>query len=100
MTSSVSRGAATPLFLSALTVYPSWGTFIDFLEMYGVWSCVFGAFTLLALPIPAPVLTVTWCRVAVVAVFYPLPLFLALVLGIFLLFKEILALSLVFHGYP
>ena len=44
MASSVSHGAATPLFLPALMVYPSWGTFIDFLDMYGVWSCVFGAF--------------------------------------------------------
>ena len=58
--------------------------------MYGVLYCVFGAFALLALPIPAQVLTVTWYRVAEMAVFfYPLPLFFALVLGLFLLFKEI-----------
>ena len=60
--------------------------------MCDVWSGAFGAF---ALPIPAPVLTVTWCSVAEVAVFYPLSLFFALVLGLFLLFKEILALALV-----
>ena len=99
LASSVSHGAATPLFLPALTVYLLWGTFNGILDMSGVWSCVFGAFALLALPIPAQVLTVTWCRVAEVAVFYPLPLFFALVLGLFLLFKEILALLLVFRGY-
>ena len=59
--------------------------------------CFWGVFALL---IPAQVLTVPWCRVAEVAVFYPFPLFFALVLGLFLLFKEILALSLVFLGYP
>ena len=35
----------------------------------------FGTLALLALPVPAQVLTVPWCRVAEVAVFYPLPLF-------------------------
>ena len=99
MASSVSHGAATPLFLPALTVYLSWGTFNGFLGMCDVWSCVFRAFALLVLPIPAQVLTVTQCSVAKVAVFYLLPLFFALVLGLFLLFKEILVLSLVFLGY-
>ena len=99
MTSSVSHSAATPLFLPALTVYLSWGTFNGFLGMCGIWSCVFGAFALLALPVPAQVLTVTWCRVAKVVVFSPIPRFFALVLGLSILFKEFFALALVFFGY-
>ena len=43
-----------------------------FLGMCGIWSCVFGAFALLTLPVPAQVLTVTWRRVAEVAVFSPI----------------------------
>ena len=54
MASSVSHSAATPLFLPALTVYLSWGTFNGFLGMCGICSCVFGAFALL---VPAQVLT-------------------------------------------
>ena len=69
MASSVSHGAATPLFLPTLMVYLSWGTFNVFLGMCGGWSCVFGALALLVLPVPAQVLTVPWCRVAEVAVF-------------------------------
>ena len=66
--------------------------------MCGIWSCVFGAFALLVLPVPAQVLTVTWRRVAEVAVFSPIPRFSALVLGFSVLFKEFLALALVFLG--
>ena len=99
MASSVSHCAATPLFLPALTVYPSWGTFNGFLGMCGIWSCVFGAFALLALPVPAQVLTVTWCRVAVVAFFSPIQRVFALVLGLSILFMEFLVLALVFLGY-
>ena len=95
----MSHSAATLLFLPALTVYISWGTFNGFLVMCGIWSCVFGALALLALPVPAQVLTVTWCRVAEVAVFSPILRFFALVLGLSILFKEILALALVFLGY-
>ena len=95
MASSVSHSAATPLFLPALTVYLSWGTFTGFLGMCGIWSCVFGAF---ALPVLAQVLTITWCRVAEVAVFSPIPRFFTLVLGLSILFKEFLALALVFLG--
>ena len=94
--SSVSHSAATPLFLPALTVYLSWGTFNGFLGMCGIWFCVFEAF---ALPVPPQVLTVTWYRVAEVAVFSPIPLFFALVLGLSILFKEFFALALVFLGY-
>ena len=64
--------------------------------MCGIWSCVFRSF---ALPVPAQVLTVTWCSVAVVAVFSPIPRFFALVLGLSNLFEEFLALALVFLGY-
>ena len=99
MALSVSHSAATPLFLPALTVSLSWGTFNGFLGMCGIWSCVLGAFALLALPVPAQVLTVTWCRVAEVAVFSPIPRFFTLVLGLSILFKEFLVLTLVFLGY-
>ena len=98
MASSVSHGAATPLFLPALTVYLSWGTFNGFLGMCGVWPCVFGAFALLALLIPAQVLTVIWCRVAEVAVFTPFRYFSRLFWGYFFFLMEILALALVFLG--
>ena len=53
---------------------------------------------LLALTVPAQVLTVTWRRVAEVAVFSPIPRFFALVLGLSVLFKEFFALALVFLG--
>ena len=99
MASSVSHSAATPLFLPALTVYLSWGTFNGFLGMCGIWSCVFGAFALLALLVPAQVLTVPWCRVAKLAVFSPIQRFFVLVLGLSILFKEFLELALVFLGY-
>ena len=46
----------------------------------------------------ALVLTVTWRRVAEVAVFSPIPRIFALVLGPSLLFKEFLVLPLVFLG--
>ena len=59
MASSVLHCAATPPFLPALTAYLSWGTFIGFLGMYGIWYCVFtGAFALLVLMVPAQVLAV------------------------------------------
>ena len=99
MASSVSHSAATPLFLPALTVYLSWGTFNGFLGMCGICSCVFGAFALLALPVPAQVLDVTWCRVAEVAVFFPIPQFFAVVFGLSFLLKEFFMLALVFLGY-
>ena len=66
--------------------------------MCGIWSCVFGALALLALTVPAQVLTVTWCGVAEVAVFSPIPRFFALVFGLSILFKEFFALALVFLG--
>ena len=75
MASSVSHNAATPLILPALTVYLSRGTFLGFLGMCCIWSCVFGAFALLTLPVPAQVLTVTRRRVAEVAVFSQIPRF-------------------------
>ena len=63
-----------------------------FLGMCGFWSCVFGAFALLTLTVPAQVLMVTRRRVAAVAVF-------SLVLGLSVLVKEFFALVLVFLGY-
>ena len=66
--------------------------------MCGIWSCVFGAFALLALPVPTQVLTVTWRRVAEVAVFSLIPRFSVLVFGLSVLFKAFLALALVFLG--
>ena len=66
--------------------------------MCGVWSCVFGAFALLSLLVPAQVLTVTWRTVAEVAVFSSIPRFFALVLGLSVPFKEFLAIALVFLG--
>ena len=50
------------------------------------------------LPVPAQVLTVTWRRVAEVAVFFPNSAVFALVLGLSVLFKEFFALELVFLG--
>ena len=44
--------------------------------MCGIWSCVFGAFALLALTVPAQVLAVAWRSVAKVAVFSPIQRFL------------------------
>ena len=66
--------------------------------MCGIWSCVFGAFALLALSVPVQVLAVTWRRVAEVAVFSPIPRFFVLILGLSVLFKEFFALALVFLG--
>ena len=66
--------------------------------MCGIWSCGFGAFALLALTVPAQVLTVTWRRVAEVAVFFPNSVVFALVLGLSVLFQEFFALALVFLG--
>ena len=74
--SSVSHCATTPPFLPALTAYLSWGTFIGFLGMCGIWYCVFtGAFPLLVLMAPAQVLAVAWCSFAAVAVFSLIPRF-------------------------
>ena len=91
--------AATPLLLFALTVYLSWGTFIGFLGLCGIWSCVFGAFALLTLTVPAQVLTVTGRRVAEGGGFLPNSAVFTLVLGLSVLFKEFFALVLVFLGY-
>ena len=66
--------------------------------MCGIWSCVFAAFALLALTVPAQILTVTWRRVAEVVVFSPISQFFALVLGLSVLFTEFFALALVFLG--
>ena len=41
LASPVSLGVATPPLLPTLTVSLSCGTFIGFLGMCGVWSCVF-----------------------------------------------------------
>ena len=41
LASPVSLGVATPPLLPTLTAYLSCGTFIGFLGMCGVWSCVF-----------------------------------------------------------
>ena len=76
-----------------------WSTFNGFLGMCGVWSCVFVALTLLALPVPAQVLTVPLVQSCRGGGFLPPSAIFALVLGLFLLFKEFLVLALVFLGY-
>ena len=68
--SSVSHGAATPPLLPTLTVYLSCSTFIGFLGLCGLWSCVFHvAFALITLTVPAQVLVVALRSVAEVAAF-------------------------------
>ena len=95
LASSVSHGDATPLFLPTLTVYLSWGYLYWFYRrmvfghvFLGRLCCRFlRRFFLL----PGAGLPRWW--------FSTLLLFFALVLGLFLLFKKILALLLVFLGY-
>ena len=73
---SVSHGAATPPLLPTLTVYLLCGTFIGFLGMCGIWFCVFHvAFAMITRMIPAQVLPVALCSVAVVVEFSPIPRF-------------------------
>ena len=66
--------------------------------MCGIWSCVLGAFALLALSVPVQVLAVTWRKVAELAFFSPIPRFFVLILGLSVLFKDFFALALVFLG--
>ena len=76
LTLSVSLGAATPPLLPTLTVYLSCGTFIGFLGMCGIWSCVFHvAFAMITLTVPAQVLIDALCSVADVTAFSPIPWF-------------------------
>ena len=73
LASPVSLGVATPPLLPALTVYLSCGTFIGFLGMCGVWSCVFQvAFAVITRTVPAQVLIVALRSVADVAAFSPI----------------------------
>ena len=72
----MSHGAATPPLLPTLTVYLSWGTFIGFLGMCGVWSCVFHVeFAMITRTVPAQVLIVALLSIADVAAFSPIPPF-------------------------
>ena len=72
----VSLGVATPPLLPTLTVYLSCGTFIGFLGMCGVWSCVLQvAFAVITRTVPAQVLIVALRSVADVAAFSPIPRF-------------------------
>ena len=99
MASSVSHGAATPLFLPTFTVYLLWGTFNGVLGMCGGWSCVFwdvGAACAAGSCAGSYCSLVQSCRGGC---FLPPSAIFALVLGLFLLFKEFLALALVFLGY-
>ena len=76
LASSVSHGAATPPLLPTLTVYLSCGTFIVFLGMCGIWSCIFHVvFAMITRMIPAQVLPVALRSVAVVVGFSPIPRF-------------------------
>ena len=68
----MSHGVVTPPLLPTLTAYLSLGTFIGFLGMYGVWSCVFQvAFAVITRTVPAQVLIVALRSVADVAAFSP-----------------------------
>ena len=67
---------ATPPLLPTLTISLSCGTFIGFLGMCGVWSCVFQvAFAVITRTAPALVLIVALRSVADVAAFSPIPQF-------------------------
>ena len=89
MASSVPHVAATPPLLPTLTVYLSWGTWIGFLGLCGIWSFVFPeACAPIPLTVPAPVLVVALRSVAEVAAFSPNARFLSLVWGFLLLLTE------------
>ena len=91
----LSHVAATPPLLPTLTVSLSWGTWIGFLGLCGIWSFVFpGACEPIPLTVPAPVLVVALRRVAKVAAFSPNTRFLSLVWGFLLLLTEFSCLRL------
>ena len=69
------------------------------LGLFGVSPVFSVAFALIVRTIPATVLVLALRCAADVAVFSPIPLFFALVLGISVLAYEILALPLLFLGY-
>ena len=73
LASPVSLGVATPPLLPTLTVYLSCGTFIGFLGICGVWSCVFQvAFAVITRTVPAQVLIIALRSVADVTAFSPI----------------------------
>ena len=98
MASSVSHSAATPLFLPALTVFLSCGTFIGFFRH--VWYlvlCFWGVCAACADGSCAG----CYCYLAQGCrggIFFPNSVVFALVLGLSVLFQEFFALGLVFLG--